>query len=91
MPALSYAATPGRRRQTIDLAVEIERRGFTGLYCPTFGDGLALCQALALATETISLGTTITNIYTRHPQDFAQTVAFLHEISAGRFRFDRRE
>jgi alkanesulfonate monooxygenase SsuD/methylene tetrahydromethanopterin reductase-like flavin-dependent oxidoreductase (luciferase family) len=87
MPALSFAAVPGRRRATIELAAEIERRGFAGLYCPSFGDGLALCEALALATTTIPFGTSIVNIYTRHAQDFAQTAAFIHEVSGGRFRF----
>ena len=86
-PALSFAAVPGRRRATIDLAQEIERRGFAGLYCPSFGDGLALCEALALSTTTLEIGTSIVNIYTRHAYDFAQTAAFLHEISGGRFRF----
>lgn len=87
LPALSFAAVPGRRRATIDLAQEIERRGFAGLYCPSFGDGLALCEALALTTTTLEFGTSIVNIYTRHAYDFAQTAAFLHEISGGRFRF----
>jgi alkanesulfonate monooxygenase SsuD/methylene tetrahydromethanopterin reductase-like flavin-dependent oxidoreductase (luciferase family) len=86
-PALSFAAVPGRRRATIELAQEIERRGFNGLYCPSFGDGLALCEAVALSTSTIEFGTSIANIYTRHAYDFAQTAAFLHEISGGRFRF----
>lgn len=86
-PALSFAAVPGRRRATIDLAQEIERRGFAGLYCPSFGDGLALCEALALSTRTIDFGTSIANIYTRHAYDFAQTAAFVHELSGGRFRF----
>jgi alkanesulfonate monooxygenase SsuD/methylene tetrahydromethanopterin reductase-like flavin-dependent oxidoreductase (luciferase family) len=87
MPALSFAAVPGRRRQTIELAAEIERRGFTGLYCPSFSDGLALCEALALTTKTISFGTSIVNLYARRAQDFAQTASFIHEISGGRFRF----
>ena len=87
MPALSFAAVPGRRRATIELAAEIERRGFSGLYCPSFGDGLALCEALALATREIPFGTSIANIYTRHAYDFAQTAAFIHELSGGRFRF----
>jgi len=87
MPALSFAAVPGRRRTTIELAAEIERRGFTGLYCPSFGDGLTLCAALAQATTTIEFGTSIANIYTRRPADFAQTAAFIHEVSGGRFRF----
>jgi alkanesulfonate monooxygenase SsuD/methylene tetrahydromethanopterin reductase-like flavin-dependent oxidoreductase (luciferase family) len=86
-PALSFAAVPGRRRATIELAKEIERRGFSGLYCPSFGDGLAVCEALALATTTIPFGTSIANIYTRHPYDYAQTAAFIHELSGGRFRF----
>lgn len=87
MPALSFAAVPGRRRTTVELAAEIERRGFAGLYCPSFGDGLALCEALAMTTATIPFGTSIVNIYTRHPYDFAQTAAFIHELSGGRFRF----
>ena len=87
MPALSLAAVPGRRRATLELAAEIERRGFAGLYCPSFGDGVALCEALALTTTTIQFGTSIANIYTRHPSDFALTAAFIHEVSGGRFRF----
>jgi alkanesulfonate monooxygenase SsuD/methylene tetrahydromethanopterin reductase-like flavin-dependent oxidoreductase (luciferase family) len=87
MPALSFAAVPGRRRTTIELAAEIERRGFAGLYCPSFGDGLALCEALALSTTTLPFGTAIANIYARQPSDFAQTAAFIHEVSGGRFRF----
>jgi alkanesulfonate monooxygenase SsuD/methylene tetrahydromethanopterin reductase-like flavin-dependent oxidoreductase (luciferase family) len=86
-PALSFAAVPGRRRATIELAAEIEKRGFAGLYCPSFGDGIALCGALALATREIPFGTSIANIYTRHAHDFAQTASFLHEVSGGRFRF----
>ncbi|REJ73450.1 MAG: LLM class flavin-dependent oxidoreductase [Acidobacteria bacterium] len=87
MPALSLAAVPGRRIATLELAREIERRGFSGIYCPSFGDGLALCLSLAHATETIPFGTSITPIYTRLPVDFAQNVAYLHEVSGGRFRF----
>ena len=86
-PAISLAAMPGRRQATLDLAREIERRGFSGLYCPSFGDGLGLCEALAFATRDIAFGTSIANIYTRHPYDYAQTVALVHELSRGRFRF----
>jgi hypothetical protein len=32
MPALSIVAMPGRRRRTIELCQEAERRGFTGIY-----------------------------------------------------------
>ena len=86
-PAVSFAAIAGRRRATLDLAREIERRGFAGLYCPSFGDALGLCEALALVTDTIPFGTSIVNIYTRHPQDYAKTACLIHELSGGRFRF----
>lgn len=87
MPAVSLAAVPGRRQATLELAGEIERRGFAGIYCPSFGDGMGLCQALALSTESIPIGTAIANMYTRHVQDYAQTASFIHETSGGRFRF----
>ena len=86
-PAVSLVAVPGRRRATLDLAQRIEREGFTGIYCPSPGDGLALCEALAIATREIALGTSIANIYTRHPSEYAQTTALVHEVSGGRFRF----
>src|SRR4030095_16151049 len=48
---------------------------------------MALCESIAHVTKQIRLGTTIQPIYTRHVQDFAQTAAFIHEISGGRFDF----
>ncbi len=86
-PALSLAAMPGRRRKTLDVAREVERAGFSGIHCATFGDGMAFCQALALATERIEIGTAIANIYTRVSFDYAQHAAFIQELSGGRFRF----
>ena len=86
-PAISLVAVPGRRRATLDLAQRLEREGFTGIYCPSPGDGLALCEALALATKEIALGTSIAHIYTRHVFEFAQMAAVIHELSGGRFRF----
>jgi len=87
LPALALAAVPGRRRRTLELAREIERRGFGGIYCASFGDGLGLCEALALATERIPIGTAIVNLYVRHPHDYAQTASLVHELSGGRFHF----
>ena len=87
MPALSLAAVPGRRNATIELAKEIEKRGFTGIYGPSLGDSLALCEALAFATNEIHFGTSIMPIYFRQVADYAQTVSFIHEVSGGRFRF----
>ena len=62
LPAVSFAAVPGRRAATIELAKEIEQRGFSGLYCPSFGDGMSLCLALAMSTERIEFGTSIANM-----------------------------
>lgn len=86
-PALSLAAMRGRRRATLEIAQEIERRGFAGIYCPSFGDGMGLCLALAMVTREIPFGTAIANIYTRHPHDYALTATLIHELSGGRFRF----
>ena len=86
-PAVSLVAVAGRRRATLDLAQRLEEEGFAGIYGPSPGDGLALCEALALVTRAIPLGTSIANIYTRHPFEYAQTAAVVHELSGGRFRF----
>jgi len=86
LPAISLAAVPGRRLATLELAKEIERRGFAGIYGPSLGDSLSLCLAIAMATERIPLGTSITPIYFRSAADMAQTAAFIHEIARGRFR-----
>jgi alkanesulfonate monooxygenase SsuD/methylene tetrahydromethanopterin reductase-like flavin-dependent oxidoreductase (luciferase family) len=86
-PSVSLVAVAGRRRATLELAQRLEEEGFGGIYCPSPGDGLALCEALALSTRTIAFGTSIANIYRRHPFDYAQTAAVIHELSDGRFRF----
>lgn len=86
LPALALAAPAGRRRQVVDLAAEIEQRGFSGIYCASFGDSMGLCLSIAHVTSTIEFGTAIANIYTRHPFDLAQSGAYIHEISGGRFR-----
>ena len=86
-PAISLVAVPGRRRQTLDIAREIERRGFGGIYIPSRFGNMAQCTALALATEHIPFGTAIAPIYARTPEDFAHSAAYLHEVSGGRFRF----
>ena len=85
MPALSLVATPGRRQRMVDLAVDIERRGFSGIHTPSFGDALGLCLSIAHATTTIEFGTSIQPIYLQHPVAMATTAAYLHEISGGRF------
>ena len=86
-PAVALVAPPGRRKATVELAQELERRGYAGVYCPSFSDGLSLCLAIALETSEIRLGTSIANIYTRHVSEFAQTASWIHEVSGGRFVF----
>jgi alkanesulfonate monooxygenase SsuD/methylene tetrahydromethanopterin reductase-like flavin-dependent oxidoreductase (luciferase family) len=78
---------PGRRRSTIALAQEIEKRGYQGIYLPSFGDAMGLAVAIALHTESIAFGTTVQPIYFRHPYDFGAQAAFIHELSGGRFWF----
>src|SRR6185437_780150 len=87
LPALSLIAVPGRRRATVEVAREMERRGFAGIYVPSIFSNMSLCEALAWNTERITFGTGIAPIYARTVPDFAQATAFIHEISGGRFRF----
>jgi alkanesulfonate monooxygenase SsuD/methylene tetrahydromethanopterin reductase-like flavin-dependent oxidoreductase (luciferase family) len=86
LPAVSLVAVPGRRRATLEVAREIERRGFAGIYAPSVFSNMSLCEALAHVTERIAFGTSIAPIYARTVGDFAQSAAFLHEVSGGRFR-----
>src|ERR1044071_10525997 len=87
LPALSLVAVPGRRRITLDVAKEAERRGFSGVYVPSIFGNMAQCTALALATERIRFGTAIAPIYARTVEDFAHSAAYIDEASNGRFVF----
>jgi alkanesulfonate monooxygenase SsuD/methylene tetrahydromethanopterin reductase-like flavin-dependent oxidoreductase (luciferase family) len=87
LPALSLVAVPGRRKLTLDVAREAERRGFSGLYVPSIFGNMAQSTALALSTERILFGTAIAPIYARTVEDFAHSAAYIHEVSGGRFRF----
>ncbi len=86
LPAISLVAVPGRRRQTIDIAREIERLGFSGIYTPSMFGNMSQCEAMAWNTQNIPFGTAIAPIYARTVLDFAQSAAFMHEVSGGRFR-----
>src|SRR3954447_10522147 len=87
LPALPLVAVPGRRRTTLDVAKEAERRGFSGIYVPSIFGNMAQCTALALATGHIAFATAIAPIYARTVEDFAHSAAYIHEVSGGRFRF----
>jgi alkanesulfonate monooxygenase SsuD/methylene tetrahydromethanopterin reductase-like flavin-dependent oxidoreductase (luciferase family) len=85
-PGIALLAMPGRRRDAVELAVEIERRGFPSIACPSQGDAIGFCLSVAHETETISFGTAILPIYLRRPDELAQAAAHVHEMSGGRFR-----
>jgi alkanesulfonate monooxygenase SsuD/methylene tetrahydromethanopterin reductase-like flavin-dependent oxidoreductase (luciferase family) len=87
LPAISLVAVPGRRQQTLDLALEIERRGFAGVYVPSIFSNMAQAVALAVATKTLKFATAIAPIYGRVTEDFAQESAYIHEVSGARFAF----
>lgn len=85
-PALSIVATPKKRTAMLELATEAERRGFSGIACPSLGATMGLCVSLAHVTTTIAYWTSIQPIYYSHPIEMANTAAHIHEVSSGRFR-----
>src|SRR5260221_8087463 len=86
LPVLSLIAMPGRRRRTIEVCQETERRGFAGIYTPSPFGNMSMCEALSWNTASITFGTSIAPIYQRTVVDFAQSAAMMHEVSGGRFR-----
>src|SRR5712672_413060 len=87
LPALNLIAEPGQRRTALDLAREIERRGFAGISVSSSYANMAQCTGLALATEHITFATAIAPIYAQTVEEFAQAAAYIHEVSGGRFQF----
>ena len=87
MPAVNLIAEPGRRRATLDIAREIERRGFAGISVSSSYANMAQCTGLAFATERIAFATAIAPIYAQTVEEFAHTAAYIQEISGGRFQF----
>ena len=98
-PGFIISAHLGQRRQVVELAVELERRGFPFVLCPhdyspilnAKGaqpppyDALSLCTAVIQATHTIKVGSDIAVTYTRHPAEMAAAASFNHELSEDRF------
>ncbi|HEX4905921.1 MAG TPA: LLM class flavin-dependent oxidoreductase, partial [Acidimicrobiales bacterium] len=85
MPAVSLVAMPGRRLRTLELAKEMEDRGFQGIYGPSFGDVISLCLSIGHVTERIPFGSSIQPIYLRPAADLAATASYLAEVTGGRF------
>lgn len=86
-PALNLIAEPGNRRAALDLAREIERRGFAQIQVSSSYANMAQCTGLALATERITFATAIAPIYAQTVEEFAHEAAYIHEVSGGRFQF----
>ncbi len=84
-PAVSLIASPTKRTAILDLATELDARGFSGLACPSLGSALSLCVSIAHVTHSIRFWTSIQPIYFSHPSETAGTAAHLHEVSGGRF------
>jgi alkanesulfonate monooxygenase SsuD/methylene tetrahydromethanopterin reductase-like flavin-dependent oxidoreductase (luciferase family) len=87
LPGLNLAAMPGQRLATLELAREIERRGFAGISVASPFGTIGQCAGLAFATQRISFASAIAPIYGQTVEEFAQSAAYLHEVSAGRFQF----
>lgn len=85
LPAVSVVATPGKRAQILELAAELDRRGFAGLACPSLGGAMSLCASLAHVTGRLRFWTSIQPIYLSHASEAAASAAHLHEVSGGRF------
>lgn len=94
-PGFTISAPPGQRKAMIEVAQELERRGFPHLFCPheyarpyqspAPYDSLSLCTAVIQATHAIKVGSGIAVTRTRHPTEMAAAAAFNCEISDGRF------
>src|SRR5215468_12408756 len=87
LPALNLVAQPGERRAALDLAREIERRGFAGISVSSQYSNMAQCLGLAFATERIPFATAIAPIYAQTAEEFAHQAAYIHEVSGERFQF----
>src|SRR3954451_1574222 len=87
LPALNLIAEPGRRRAALDLAREIEHRGFAMIQVSSSYANMAQCTGIALATGHIAFATAIAPIYAQTVEEFAQGAAYIHEVSGGRFQF----
>ena len=87
LPALNLIAEPGRRRETLDIAREIERRGFAQIQVSSSYANMAQCAGLTFATERVGFATAIAPIYAQTVEEFAHGAAYIHEVSGGRFQF----
>lgn len=74
--------------RVVELAQLAEQLGYARIWIPDEGlatrDVFVTMTAIAAATETVMVGTGITNPYTRHPALVAGAIASIDELSGGR-------
>ncbi len=75
-------------RRVVELAQLAEELGYTSVWVPDEGlgtrDVFVALTAIAAGTESIRVGTAVTNPYTRHPALVAGAIASIDELSDGR-------
>lgn len=78
--------TVGHYRALIDLAVEVERLGFGGVWIPESSsrDAFVVLADIATRTRSLELGTGIVNHFSRTPSALAQAAITLSEAGGGR-------
>lgn len=68
------------------MARRAEQAGFSAVFATeTASDALPLAQAMIHETQSVSVGTAISNIYWRHPALMAVGAGTLADLSGGRF------
>ncbi len=81
--------TPLRYSQAVELGKRAEEAGFDGVFVVEAGmlinDALATAQAIALATQRITVGTGIAHVDYRHPALLGASAVAIDELSGGRF------
>jgi coenzyme F420-dependent oxidoreductase len=84
---LPVAAQPSLDDLT-ELSERAEGNGYDRIWLPeTWGrDAVTVLATVAERTDSVGLGTSLTNVYSRSPTLIGQTAATLQEVSDGRFR-----
>src|SRR3954465_13764974 len=87
LPALNLIAEPGQRPATLDIAREIERRGFAGISVSSSFANMAQCTGLAFGTERITFATAIAPIYAQTVEESARGPPYPRGVGGGGFHF----